>query len=146
MEVFIAKVEDKQRYYEICLDNKFLDEGDLYPQNAHLFDIRRNDEHIGYASIEYKEDVNAVCIWGFYVEPEFRGKGWGTEAFYEVLEKARALFPNATPYVNVMPNNKRAQHIYLKFGAFVYVDDKATKYVSPIGEYQIVFNKRGVRI
>ena len=112
------------KYHQICVLNRFLDNGEPYPLGESIpYEVYYSNHRIGYYSLDYKKD-GGVCFWGFYIEKEYRGKGFGTYVLLKVLNTLKNMgVPNAFCYVE--PTNQIANHIYSKYGMYVRADGEA---------------------
>lgn len=82
-------------------------------------------EEIG--SISIYEEKNTVNIFGVYLEPEFRGRGYSREMMYSVLED---IVPGGRRIIlQVADNNKPAFRLYAGCGFEVidYVEVNTTQ-------------------
>jgi len=70
----------------------------------------------GYAMLakSYSTEFGKACIWieDLYIEPEYRGKGIGTE-FFAFIEKK---YPDAVLRLEVEEENQNAIRVYQKCG------------------------------
>jgi len=92
--------------------NKFQTEDAIKQQirNGHLYYyIMDGDEKAGYYSIHPEGD--SLYISKYYVAKEFRGKGLGSKAMDEILEKGRELGMKKA-YLNVNRHNAPAISVY----------------------------------
>lgn len=79
-------------------------------ESTYFFSI--NDTEIG--SISIYEEKRTVNIFGVYIEPEYRGKGYAREMMYSVLED---IIPGGRQILlQVADNNKPAFGLYTGCG------------------------------
>lgn len=84
-----------------------------------IFKILRNSCQIGFCDfVCYKNENGKGLIGNFYLYPDFRNKGYGSEA-YLLLEKK--LIGLGATYIDITPEEK-AQNFYLRKG-FVKTED-----------------------
>ena len=100
-ENYIKKNQEKTRWIYIALS----DTGDK----------------IGYSQVyDVRDDQLEV---GFAIAPNNQGKGFGKKIVQETIKKAKEVFPGKRIILYVKEENKRAIHIYKKYG-FVEKDTK----------------------
>ena len=70
----------------------------------------------GYAMVakSFSTEFGKPCIWieDIYIQPAFRGRGYGTEFLQFIQQK----YPNAIFRLEVEQENERAVHVYEKCG------------------------------
>lgn len=89
----------------------------LRTKGAHLFDIRRGAETIGYFWIQLHESPagTSAFIYDFLIHPPFRGQGLGKQAMLTLDAKARELGASKIS-LHVFAHNQTAFRLYGKVG------------------------------
>ena len=103
---------------------------------------------VGYHDI-YENALKQACVALFYILPNQRGKGVGTNALLKILYTLYKLDKHPTIYCHVGVDNEAALHIYLKYGYIMGADQRlyesveACKYpLIENNEYTIVFMEK----
>ena len=96
--------------------NRLLPEG-LQTKGAHLFDIKRGAETIGYFWIQMLESLagSSAFIYDFLIHPPFRGQGLGKQAMLTLEDKVRELGAGKIA-LHVFAHNQTAFRLYGKVG------------------------------
>ena len=130
----------------ICRENGWVKKGEpsIQPHTKPYVIMYKNDL-IGYYAIDYCANKEQ-CFWGFYILPQYRGKGYGTIVLLKVAKTISNMGTNCL-FCHVHKDNAVALHIYQKYG-YVYgkderlFNDVATcphPEINELGEYTIIF-------
>lgn len=66
---------------------------------------------------------------GYYISPEFRGKGYGTQGLQLMLRFAKNVVPEDEIYLRVNKNNPASLRVMLKNGGYIHHEDDFRYYV-----------------
>ena len=66
---------------------------------------------------------------GYYIKPEFRGRGYGTEGLRLTLEVACTIIPEDEFYLRVNKDNPASLKAMLKNGGYIHSEDESKYYV-----------------
>ena len=97
-----------------------------------FFFLWKDDEIIGQFRIRHYlcESLRAGAGHiGYYIKPEFRGRGYGSEGLRLTLERARAIIPENELYLRVNRDNPASLKVMLKNGGYIHSEDAAKYYV-----------------
>ena len=73
--------------------------------------------------------INGSGHIGYYIAPEFRGKGCGTEGLRMVIEKAEKTVPEDEIYLRVNKDNPASLRVMLNNGGYIHHEDEIKYYV-----------------
>lgn len=144
-----TRAQQLEKHERICREQGWLKKGEVYlAEYTKPYVIFENGFLIGYFCINEFVREKQTCVWGFYILPEHRNKGKGTQALLSIL---RTLYNTKKPQVFVRVNveNKIAQHIYFKYGYVygkderLYADLESCKYpLIDNNEYIVIFMQK----
>lgn len=137
MEILLWKYEKPYDLYNDELNSEAVDE---ILDNPYFVIVEQDYELIGYfctgesAQVPAGNKVNAYeesCIdIGIGLKPSLTGKGFGSTFFSFILQDIRESHPKTPMRLTVATFNKRAIHLYEKFG---FVEQK--KFDSAVTEF-----------
>lgn len=73
--------------------------------------------------------VNGAGHIGYYIAPEYRGKGYGTQGLAMLLEKACDIVPEEEVYLRVQRTNPASLRAMLKNGCYIHHEDESFYFV-----------------
>lgn len=73
--------------------------------------------------------VNGSGHIGYYIAPEFRGKGYATQGLRLAVEEARKIIPEDEIYLRVDKSNSASLKVMLKNGGYIHHEDEKKYYV-----------------
>ena len=95
-----------------------------------FFFLWKDDEIIGQFRIRHylcESLRTGAGHIGYYIKPEFRGQGYGSEGLRLTLERARAIIPEDEIYLRVNRDNPASLKVMLKNGGYIH-SEGANKY------------------
>ncbi|MBR1763806.1 MAG: GNAT family N-acetyltransferase [Ruminococcus sp.] len=66
---------------------------------------------------------------GFWIAPQFRGRGYGTEALRQILDRAEGMVPEEELYLRVDKDNAASLRIIIKNGGRIEAEDGKTYFL-----------------
>ena len=133
----------------ICRENGWVKKGEpTIKPHTKPYVIMYRSELIGYYAIDYCANKEH-CFWGFYILPQFRGKGYGTIVLLKVAKTMATMGTNCL-FCHAHKDNAVALHIYQKYGYIYGKDERLFESVAScphpeindLGEYTIIFLMR----
>lgn len=120
---------DKYSYAELCsLINKWQNDKTYDNLYFEMFAICNGDENIGNASLFQKS--NSIISCGLEIYPEYQKKGYGSAAYYRLLDLAKAK-GYAIASAQVETTNTASINLNLKLGFetdnYEYINKKGKK-------------------
>ena len=86
-------------------------------QNKQHFAIMVNDQVIGDIYLKHNNEQKNTCEMAIHMANDsFKGKGYGTQAEYMILEYAFCTLKMEIVYADVLIRNGRSQHVLKKVG------------------------------
>ena len=73
--------------------------------------------------------VNGAGHIGYYIAPEYRGNGYGTQGLAMLLEKACDIVPEEEVYLRVQRTNPASLRAMLKNGCYIHHEDESSYFV-----------------
>lgn len=73
--------------------------------------------------------INGSGHIGFYISPEYRGKGFGTEGLKLIIDIARNVVPEEEIYLRVNKNNPASLKAMLKNNGYIHHEDNKSYFV-----------------
>ena len=67
--------------------------------------------------------VNGSGHIGYYIAPEFRGKGYGSRGLALLLDEARKVVPEDEIYLHLEKDNKASLKVMLNNGGYIHHED-----------------------
>ena len=135
------------RFENICRENHWVLKGErVIRANTKPYVIMYQNTLIGYYAID-EVSGKQHCFWGFYILPQYRGKGYGTIALLKVAFTMFKMKQTNCLFCHCHKDNGIAKHIYLKYGYLYGKDERlydsfvSCQYpqINDYGEYTIVF-------
>ena len=78
---------------------------------GYRYDYKVDDEIVGSVWVD-KQRHNRLYVWDVYIEPKYRGKGYGEEVMKALIQ----LYADWIVYLRVRFENDVALKLYLKLG------------------------------
>lgn len=73
--------------------------------------------------------VNGAGHIGYYIAPEYRGKGYATQGLALILDEARKIVPEDEIYLRVQRSNPASLKVMLKNGGAIHHEDENSYFV-----------------
>ena len=135
------------KWETICRENRWVAKGEpVIKPTTKPYVIMLGNTLVGYYAIE---DIkgNQHLIWGLYILPQFRGKGYATITIQKIAFTMWKMGQTNCLFCYCNKDNEIAKHIYLKVGYIygkderLYSDFVTCRYpqINDLGEYTIVF-------
>lgn len=83
-------------------------------ERVERFKIKVKDKEVGKYGLSFYEDIKAVGIGDLEIYPEYRNKGYGTQAIKHIIDKYKKDYDLIYCYVD--KNNEGAIRLYKKLG------------------------------
>lgn len=116
---------------------KFIEEAETTPiegKSIHYAIVDEYDEYLGTVSLKDVDLLARKAEFAISLRRKAQGRGVGTKATKEILNKAFNKFELEKVYLNVFSDNERAIHMYEKCG-FIY-EGEFRKHIFLRGEYK----------
>lgn len=97
--------EDQERWYRKQQRDK-----------NNLVFVAVDDVPVGYCQVKNIDLVNRSCELGFYVAPEYQGKGYATMMVRDLVNYATSELNVHRFYLEVFADNEKAINLYKKCG------------------------------
>ena len=99
---------------------------------ATTYFLWKNDKIIGQFNVRHclcESLENGAGHIGYYISPEYRGMGYGTQGLQLALEKARKIVPEDEIYLRVHKDNPASLKVMLHNGGRIHHEDDESYFV-----------------
>lgn len=108
------KVADNQKTF-VASNVYSIAQAKIFP-SRNPFAIYANDEMVGFVMYGFDEEDRRFYIGRLMIDERFQGKGYGTAAVLQVIEKLRENADCREVYLSFVPENTGAEKVYQNIG------------------------------